>query len=93
MVEVRDEGKTLQMPRQKLKYASRARRPMLYCLRNHPKMTYAARQKTTSLTISDDYISELATTYGPQHWRAKKRPELTDEVAVIWLLWCKCRAY
>jgi hypothetical protein len=65
---------------------------MLYCLRNHPKWTYAARRTATGLTMSDDYISELATTHGLQHWRAKKRLELIDEVAAIRLFWCKCRA-
>ena len=53
----------LQRPRQKLKYNSQARRRMLYCLRNHLKITYAARRKTTGLTINGDNISELATTY------------------------------
>ena len=67
MVEVRDKGETLQMPRQKLKYDGRARRRMLYCLHNHLKITYAARRKATGLTMSDDYISELVTTHGLQH--------------------------
>ena len=86
MIEVRDEGKTLERSEQKLKYDSRARRRMLYYLRNHLKMTYAARRKACGLIMSDDYISELATTYSVQHWHAKKRPELTDEVATIQIL-------
>ena len=93
IVEVHDEGKNLQRPGQKLKYSSRARRHMLYCRYNYPKMTYAARGKATGLTMSDDYTSKLATTYGLQHWHAKKCLELIDEVAAIRLLWCKYRAY
>jgi hypothetical protein len=43
--------------------------------------------------MSDDYIANLAEHYGLKHLRAKKRPELTDEVAALRLLWCKCRAH
>jgi len=66
---------------------------MLLCVRNHPKLTYEQRRKDTGLTMSDDYITNLAEHYGLKHWRAKKRPELTDEVAALRLLWCKCRAH
>ena len=64
IVEVHDEGKNLQRPGQKLKYSSRARRRMFYCLRNHLKMSYAVRRNATGLIMSDDYISNLEITYG-----------------------------
>ena len=63
IIKIRNKDKTLQRPRQKLKYDSRACFHMFYCLYNHLKMTYVARRKAISLTISDDYISELTTTY------------------------------
>jgi transposase len=43
--------------------------------------------------MSDSYIYRLATEAGLSHWRAKKRPELTEAVADNRLLWCKCRAH
>ena len=64
MIKIRDDDKTLQRPRQKLKYNSRARCYILYCLRNHLKITYIERQKATDLTISNNYISELITIHG-----------------------------
>ena len=87
-IQVRDEGYTLPRSGTPKKYISRSRRRMLYCLRNHPKMTYKARRKATGLKMSDSYIRDLALAEGLKHWRAKKRPELTPDVAAERLLWC-----
>jgi len=56
-------------------------------------MTYEQRRESTGLKMSDSYIYRLATENGLTHWRAKKRPELSEAVAANRLLWCKCRAH
>jgi hypothetical protein len=92
-VHTRDNSYTLPRSGTPKKYTSRARRRMLYCLRNHPKLTYEQRRTATGLKMSDSYIRDLALKEGLTHWRAKKRPELTQEVADKRLLWCRCRAH
>jgi transposase len=93
LVHTRDNGLTLPRSGTPKKYTNQARRRMLYCLRNHLKLTYEQRWTTTGLKISDSYIRDLALKEGLTHWRAKKRPELTQEVANKRLLWCRCRAH
>jgi hypothetical protein len=77
-IQLRDEGHSLPRSGPKLKYDSRSRRRMILCLRNHPKLTYAQRREHTGLKMSNSYIYNLATSEGMTHWRAKKRPELTE---------------
>jgi transposase len=89
----RDECKTLPRCGTPVKFDSRSRRRMLLCLRNHPKMTYQQRRDATGLKMSDSYIYRLAIAENLSHWRAKKRPELTEAVAGQRLLWCRCRAH
>ena len=89
----RDDGKTLPRYGTPVTYDSRSRRRMLLCLRNHPKMTYDQRRDHTGLKMSNSYIYYLAIDAHLSHWRAKKRPELTDVTADSRLLWCRCRAH
>jgi transposase len=91
--QLRDEGHSLPRSGQKLKYDSRSCRRMLLCLRNHPKMTYAQRREHVGVKMSNSYIYNLAKSKGMVHWRAKKRPELTEAHAASRLLWCKCRRH
>ena len=76
----RNEGTPTPKSGTPVKYDSRSRRRILRCLRNHPKMTYEQRRESTGLKMSDSYIYRLATENGLTHWRAKKRPELTEAV-------------
>ena len=92
-IHIRDEGHSLPRSGTPLKYTSRARRRMLQCLRSHPKMTYDERRKATGLKMSDTYIIDLTIAAELRHWRAKKRPELTPEIAAERLFWCRCRAH
>ena len=56
-------------------------------------MSYEKRREATGLKMSDSYIRDLAIAKGLKHWRAKKRPELTPEVAAERLFWCRCKAH
>ena len=80
-IQVREDGKSVPRSGAKVKYDNRSRRRMLLCIRLHPKLTYEQRRQHTGLPMSDSYIYLLATEEGLTHWRAKKRPELTPEVA------------
>lgn len=74
-------------------YTDRDERLMLRNLRLHPKSTFNERRKECGLDMSNSTIKRLARKHGLHHWRAKKRPELTEEHAAARLLWCKCRAH
>jgi hypothetical protein len=74
-------------------YTVRDERMMLRHLRLHPKSTFDERRRNTGLEMSNSTIKRIAQKNGLQHWRAKKRPELTEEHAAERLLWCKCRAH
>jgi len=43
--------------------------------------------------MSNSTIKQLAKKHKLHHWRAKKRPELTEAHAAERLLWCKCREH
>jgi transposase len=74
-------------------YTIRDERMMLRNLRLYPKSTFEERRRETGLEMSNTTIKRLAQKSGLQHWRAKKRPELTEEHAAERLLWCKCRVH
>ncbi len=74
-------------------YTKQDERMMLRNLRLHPKSTFDNRQKECGLDMSNSTIKRLAKKHGLHHWRAKKRPELTEAHAAERLLWCKCREH
>jgi hypothetical protein len=74
-------------------YTDRDERLILRNLRLFPKSTFDDRRKESGVKMSNSTIKRLAQKHGLYHWRAKKRPELTEEHAVKRLLWCKCRAH
>jgi DDE superfamily endonuclease/Transposase len=74
-------------------YTDRDERMMLRNLRLFAKSTFNNRRQETGLQMSNSTIKRLAQKNGLHHWRAKKRPELTEEHAAERLLWCKCRAH
>jgi hypothetical protein len=67
-------------------YTDRDERIMLRHLRLHPKSTFEQRRQDCSTKMSNNTIKRLARKHGLQHWRAKKRPELTEEHAAERLL-------
>jgi hypothetical protein len=74
-------------------YTIRDKRMMLRNLRLHPKSTFDDRRNNTGLKMSNTTIKRLAQKHELYYWRAKKRPELTEEHAAKRILWCKCRAH
>lgn len=73
-------------------YSERDQRTMLRNLRLQPKFKFEERRKATGLKMGNTYIKDLARANGLSHWRAKKRPELSEANAAARLLWCRCRA-
>jgi hypothetical protein len=74
-------------------YTDRDKRLMLRNLRLFPKSTFNDRRLESGVKISNSTIKRLTQKNRLHHWRAKKRPELTEEHAAKRLLWCKCRAH
>jgi transposase len=74
-------------------FTVRQNRLMLRNLRLHPKSTFDDRRTESGVDMSNSTIKRPARKHGLHHWRAKKRPELTEEHAAARLLWCKCRAH
>lgn len=93
MDETRSEGVSCPRSGRPRIYTDRDDRMMLRHLRFYPKAKFEARRKDTGLKMSNTYIKNLARRYGIHHWRAKKRPELTSEVAALRLLWCRVRRH
>ena len=74
-------------------YTDRDERRMLQHLRLYPKSTFNEHRQDCNTQISNSTIKRLARKHGLHHWRAKKRPELTEAYTAERLLWCKCRAH
>jgi hypothetical protein len=74
-------------------YNDRDRRMMLRNLLLYPKMTFEQRREATGLGCKNTWIKDLARANGIHHWRAKKRPELTDEIALLRYDWARVRAH
>ena len=89
----RPEGISVPCPGCPPTYTERDERMMLRNLRLYPKSTFDERRKECGLNMSNSTIKRLARKHGLHHWRAKKRPELTEEHAAARLFWCKCRAH
>jgi hypothetical protein len=89
----RPEGLSAKKPGCPSTYSIRDERMMLRNLRLSPKSTFDERRKDTGLEMSNSTIKRVAQKHGLQHWRAKKRPELTQKHADARLLWCRCRAH
>lgn len=87
------EGRSLPRSGRPRVYTDRDNRTMLRNLRLFPKNTFETRRRETGLGMSNTYIKNLARASGLAHWRAKKRPELSEKVAAERLLWCKVRAH
>ena len=89
----RPEGFSAKKPGCPATYSIRDERLMLRNLRLFPKSTFDDRREESGVEMSNSTIKRLARKHGLHHWRAKKRPELTEEHAAERLLWCKCRAH
>ena len=75
------------------KYTDRETRSMIRCVRIHPKMTFAERRAHCDTEMSNSHIKNICREIGLSHWRAKKRPELSEKNARTRYEWCRNRAH
>jgi transposase len=69
-------------------YTEREERCILRQVRLHPKCTYADVRRACLVTLCDSTLRRILKKHGIANWRAKKRPELTEEHAAARLAWC-----
>jgi hypothetical protein len=62
-------------------YNDRDERCILQQVRLFPKCTYADVRKACAVTLCDSTLKTILKKYGIANWRAKRCPELTEEVA------------
>lgn len=74
-------------------YSARVERAVIRHCRLYAKDTYNKVRKAIGSKISDRSILRILEKCGIGHWKAAKRPALTQEHADARLLWCKCRAH
>ncbi|KAJ5561463.1 hypothetical protein N7461_000224 [Penicillium sp. DV-2018c] len=63
------------------------KRLILRLIRRDPFIVYREIGEQSGLTASDDTLLRLVKSSGYGHWKARKRPLLTPEVAVLRLQW------
>ena len=89
----RPDGLSKTRPGRPPQFTPREIRVMLLCVRIHPKMIFIERRTHCDSKISNSYIKNLCREAGLSQWRAKKRPELSEEHAKLRYFWCLCRAH
>ena len=72
-------------------YNDRDERSILRQVRLFPKCTYADVRNACAITLCDSTLKTILKKFGITNWRAKRRPELTEEVAAKRLAWCLVR--
>jgi hypothetical protein len=87
----RPHGTPLPKPGRPVEYTDRDERLILRYVRLHPKSKYAVIKYECGLTVSHNTIKRILRKNGVTAWRAKKRPELTEELALKRLAWAKVR--
>lgn len=70
-------------------YTERDRRHIIRIIRRDPFITYPALRLRAGLDISSTTFLKILKESGYGHWRAKKRPKLTEEHAKLRLEWAK----
>jgi transposase len=79
----RNNGKTLERSGRPPILTQRASQHILRIIRTDPFVSYSGIRLQTGLTISDSTILRHLKESGYGHYRAKKRPRLTEETARI----------
>ena len=64
-------------------------RNILRLVRLHPKWTYKTLLKEAGLEVSHRTVYRVLKKHGIRNWLAKKRPELSPEVARTRLIWAR----
>jgi len=88
---VRNEGVSRARPGRPDKYSERFKRNLISFVRKEPKASIAKIRKHMQSKISNGCITKILKATGMWHWKYKKRPYLTDEVAAKRLAWCLAR--
>jgi transposase len=85
---LRNEGASLVRASRKKSYSDRDERNILRYVRLNPKHTYKQVKVFLQLKCSKTTIKRILKEHGISNWRARKRPELTEENALKRLAWC-----
>jgi len=87
----RDEGESKPRSGRPKLYTDRDERKILRQVRLYPKCTYEDVRRACVVTLCDTTLKTILKKHGISNWRAKQRPELTEEVAAKRLAWCLVR--
>ena len=85
---LRHEGKSLPKTPRKKSYTDADERALLRHVRLNPKDTYKQVKEGTGVTCSRETIRKVFKEHHITHWKAKRRPFLTDSNAAKRLAWC-----
>jgi len=88
---IRNDGRSRPRSGRPHKYTERFKRSVIREVRQIPKISYAGIRAALQSEISDTTIRVILDEVGITHWRAKKRPFLTQEVAKKRYDWCIAR--
>ncbi|RFU28321.1 hypothetical protein B7463_g7998, partial [Scytalidium lignicola] len=86
--QLRTDGKSNPKPGRPDKYSERFKRRLIAFVRKEPKSSMAKIRKHMEVKISNKAITRILDSVGIWHWRCKRRPYLTDEIAAKRLTWC-----
>jgi hypothetical protein len=78
---LRNEGALRARPSRPDKYSHRFKRNLILFVRKNPKASHAKIRKHFTSKISNKTINRILDIIRIYHWRCKKRPFLTEEVA------------
>jgi hypothetical protein len=84
----RPNGQDLPRAARKKLYTEREERLLLCFVRLWPKATYKQAINGCGLICKTTIVKKILKKHGITNWRAKKRPELTEENALKRLVWC-----
>jgi hypothetical protein len=87
----RNEGQSKPRSGRPKLYTDRDERRILRQVRLFPKCTYADVRKACAITLCNTTLKTILSKHSISNWRAKRRPELTEEVAAKRLAWCLLR--
>jgi transposase len=77
----RDEGRSKPRSGRPKLYTDRDERRILCQAQLYPKCTYANVRRACAITLCDSTLKTILGKHSISNWRAKQRPELTEEVA------------
>jgi Transposase len=88
LAHLHDDGKSQPRTGTPKCYTDADERNLLCHVRKNPKDSYAQVQKACGMTCSKSMIKRILVKHGIHNWRARRRPELTEENVAARLAWC-----